>query len=125
MSTRMRVAAKHYRHAGYEVTPKGKPFDLLCCKRTRQKYVEVKGTATKGEAIRLTRNEVRFAKRNGKRMALYILHSVRVKGRKTPTAFGGEARRLDPWDISKGKLRVADFDYTLPGVRVDETRANA
>lgn len=113
----MRLAEEYFRHAGYEVTTKGKPYDLRCRKGMRLKYVEVKGTTTKGESIRLTKNEVGFARGNRKRMALYVRHSVRVKGRKNPTAFGGKARRLDPWDIYEGKLQATEFEYVLPGFR--------
>lgn len=85
-------------------------LDLRCGSNGKTTiHVEVKGTTTAGESVILTRREVERA-RAGK-AALFVLHSVRLKGEK---ATGGVERVIYKWDIGKGRLTPLNFQYKLP-----------
>jgi hypothetical protein len=110
----VKCATTYFSNLGYSIRPFGKPYDLECRSGKRRIYVEVKGTKSLGETVLLTKNEVRVAKRRGSRMALYVRHSVKVKGKREPTAFGGKQKIVRPWQISEGTLQPTVFQYKLP-----------
>jgi hypothetical protein len=85
-------------------------LDLRCGSNGKTSiHVEVKGTTTSGESVILTRREVERARKGN--TALYILHSIRLKGEK---AAGGVERVIPKWDIGKGRLTPLNFSYKLP-----------
>ena len=47
----------------------------------------------------------------GAHTALYVLHSIHLKGEK---AFSGEERIIYRWEIRKGRLTPLNFSYRLP-----------
>ncbi len=106
-------ATRHFERQGFTVKPKGKPYDLHCTKGTETRFVEVKGTRSKGESVALTRNEVEFLGKNAGASSLFILHSVEVKPGKNPKASKGKIRMLEPWDQSRGDLRPISYLFRL------------
>lgn len=77
--------------------------------------VEVKGTATEGHQVLLTRNEVSFAKTHYPHVALFILSRVIILNEGNAMfATGGHARVFNPWDISDGLLTPISYSYA-PG----------
>jgi hypothetical protein len=109
----MSRATRHFEKQGFTVRPKGKPYDLHCTKGTETRFVEVKGTRSKGESVALTKNEVEFLGKNAGASSLFILHSVEVKPGKSPKASKGKIRMLEPWDQSKGDLRPISYLFRL------------
>ena len=111
--------AEAYFHGvlGYEIqdVSGSRPFDLLCTKQDEEIRVEVKGTTTPGEDVVLTRNEVKHAKANAGRVALFVVHSIRIeqKGARW-VASGGERRVLHPWDLLDERLKAMCYTYSLP-----------
>jgi hypothetical protein len=92
---------------------KNKPYDFLCKTADAELFVEVKGTQDNGESISLTPNEVKHA-RQYKNSALFIVHSVKVKGKKSPKISRGHEIFIPQWDISKGTLKPRGYVFTLP-----------
>jgi hypothetical protein len=90
----------------------GKPYDLRCTKDNEELFVEVKGTQTPGATVLLTKNEVDFARRYRRHMALFILHSARVIKGECLSVSGGISRVLPPWDIDRGLLVPTECMYT-------------
>jgi hypothetical protein len=93
-------------------THKTKSYDFLCNISGTELYVEVKGTQDKGNAVSLTPKEVEHAQ-NHRNSALFIVHSVKVKGKRSPVVSGGKEVFLHPWDISNGTLKPRGYVYTL------------
>ena len=92
---------------------KTQPYDFLCKKVDADLYVEVKGTQDSGKSISLTPNEVKHAQQY-KNSALFIVHSVKVKGKKNPKISHGHERFLPQWDISEGTLEPRGYVFSLP-----------
>jgi hypothetical protein len=105
----MKSAERHFTKLGFSVKRVGKPYDLLCRKQGVTKFVEVKGTRTTGAAVALTRNEVDFLQKNAPSAVLFVVHSVRLKNGKKPTAYGGEQKLVEPWDSACGVLKPITF----------------
>jgi len=107
-------AEKHLRKLGYtpKDTHKNKPYDYLCEQQDADLYVEVKGTQDSGTSISLTPREVEHARKQ-ENSALFIVHSVAVKGRRKPTVSSGTEVFLNPWDISAGTLKPRGYIFTL------------
>jgi Domain of unknown function (DUF3883) len=108
-------ATRYFRKRKYKVTPRGKPYDLLCAKGNEELHVEVKGTRGKGDKIVVTFNEVRHA-RHYAPTALYVVHHVTVTndvahGVKVK---GGVREYIRPWDIQDRQLKSIQYLYTLP-----------
>ncbi len=110
----MDLAAKYLDQEGFapKDTHTTKPYDFVCRKGGAELFVEVKGTRAAGKAVLLTPAEVKHAKKH-KNSALFIIHSVKVSGKKKPVVSGGEQRFLHPWDISAGILRPQSYVFTL------------
>jgi len=105
-------AKAYYRQQGYEVREHGKPFDLLCRRRTEVLYVEVKGSRTKAAKIWLTPNEITFARANA--MQLFIVHSLKLKTTDDgPVALGGTRRIVTPWRPRDSQLKPVMYSYTV------------
>lgn len=95
-----------------EDTHKTKSYDFLCSVSGKELFVEVKGTQDDGNSVSLSPKEVEHAL-NHSNSALFIVHSVKVKGKRNPVVSGGKERFLNPWDISTGTLKERGFIYTL------------
>jgi hypothetical protein len=100
------------RHYAPRDTHKNKPYDFICVIDGKEVFVEVKGMQGDGMAISLTPREVKHAEEN-KNSALFIVHSVSVKGRRKPVVSGGVQRFIHPWDISTGILKPRGYVLTL------------
>lgn len=113
----MQLAEAHFGKE-YEVKRKGKPYDLECTHRVSSAvlYVEVKGTTTAGEDVFLTPNEVRFARENANRIALFVQSGIIIgqsdDGQVIPSA--GTTRIWQPWNVDAGVLTAVSYVYTLP-----------
>lgn len=104
-------AIAYFKSVGYRVEDhhQGHPYDLLLTKDSNRRYVEVKGTLTKGESVLVTPGEVDFARRNN--TILFILHDITVD--KTNHASGGSSRIEDPWRPTDDKLSPTGYLYRV------------
>ncbi|HLL06437.1 MAG TPA: DUF3883 domain-containing protein [Myxococcaceae bacterium] len=92
-----------------------RPYDFLGWDGEREVYIEVKGTQTAGSTILLTPNEVEFARRNKSQMALFVVHSMKVRDVDGEVHVeGGEERVSWPWDVENGQLTPVKFAYSFP-----------
>lgn len=110
----MEWAKRHLTKLGYtwEDTHKNKPYDFIGKLDGVEVFVEVKGLQDVGKAVSLTPRETEHAQTN-KNCALFIVHSVIVKGKRKPVVSGGKVIFLCPWDINKGTLKPRGFVFTL------------
>jgi len=110
----MKRAEKRLKKLGYKPKDmhKTKSYDFLCNVSGAELYTEVKGTQDNGNSVSLTPNEVEHARKH-KNSALFIVHSVKVKGRRSPVVSGGKEVFLRPWDISTGTLKPRGYVFTL------------
>lgn len=111
----VRHATRYLRKRKYKVTPRGRPYDLLCTKDGEELHVEVKGTRGKGDKIVLTAKEVHHALHHTP-TALYVVHDVAVtndaeRGIKVK---GGVRDYRRPWNIRAGHLKPIQYMYTVP-----------
>src|SRR5207248_4581804 len=85
-------AQKEFVSRGYEVkdVSREEPYDLRCSKAQEVKYVEVKGTQTRGTDIVLTAGEVNFIEKNAPHSVLCVVHGITVTGMRSPKASGGK-----------------------------------
>lgn len=112
----MRSAIKYFSNEGYTVSDVSatKSYDLLCYKNGREMFVEVKGSQLAASKIILTPNEVAFARKNSKNMALYLLHSIKVNHRyRSYTATGGVRKIAKPWEINRRLLSPLQYIYEM------------
>lgn len=112
----MKIAAEQYRGAGYEVenVSGSRSYDLHCTRDGEELLVEVKGTVTEGESIRLTWNEVELAKSNPSRMALIVVHSIELSGDPDhPEASNGTMVVYQPWEIQDEAVTPITVLYDL------------
>jgi len=80
-------------------------YDLLCQRASEELRVEVKGTASAGRQVVLTRNEVEAAQEPG--YALFIVSQIDLdrSAPHAPVASGGTARLFSPWTPPEGALQ--------------------
>jgi hypothetical protein len=111
----MEAAKKFFRSKGYNVEDrsKGNPYDLRCTKAKERLQVEVKGTQTDGHGIILTPGEIAFARRNKGKMALFVLHSIKVSSDGKVLRDGAKTV-IWPWDVDEGCLKPISYMYGLP-----------
>jgi hypothetical protein len=115
----MAQALVYYRRRGFKVlnVSRTQPFDVLAVKDHQELMIEVKGTASPGDAVFLTRNEVRHAREHAASTALFIVHSVDVRQSETRTsATGGRVRVHFPWVIDESALEALQYRYMVPPV---------
>lgn len=115
-NTAMNSAKRYYELRGYRVlnVSSTRSYDLHCIKNGRELFVEVKGSQAPLSKIILTPNEVAFAKKHSKNMALYVLHSVKVThNRRLFRASGGVPIVLSPWRIETKRLAPLQYFYQL------------
>lgn len=90
-------------------------YDLLCKADDREElHVEVKGTTSDGTQILLTANEVRHARNNYPKVALFIVSRIQVDPQPIEKSQTDEIQILEPWDINEGTLSPLAFSYNLP-----------
>jgi hypothetical protein len=108
----MAAAKRHYQRNGYEVTDvsKQKSWDFECRKGRGVLHVEVKGTTTDGRTVVLTKNEVTHALSGKARCVLFVLHSIKLKGKR---ASGGKSNILDPWSLQRASLTAITYTYRI------------
>ena len=109
----MNLVKAKFRAARYEVenVSARRPYDFLCTRGSRTKYVEVKGTQTGGRTVVLTAGEVAFIRRNNPNCVLCVVHGIRISGDSMPTASGGRISTDDPVDLSTGNLSPVSYMY--------------
>jgi hypothetical protein len=111
----MAVAAAHYQD-DWDVTDTsaGNPYDLMLTRGDEIRYVEVKGTASLGEHVNLTANEVQHARDHLGDVALFIVHGITVDRRDPahPLASRGTEFIIDPFDVDAGDLRPTAFTWS-------------
>jgi hypothetical protein len=119
----MDAAKRYYKRKKFTCrdVSKNKPYDLVCTMGTREIHVEVKGSTTNGASILLTKNEVKHAQDVKNSCALFILHSIKLKGN---VASGGTREVLEPWQLQASLLtplcysmKVAERRKTTPSRR--------
>ena len=110
----MQRAKKYLERLGYKPKDKHKTesYDFLCDVSGVPLHVEVKGTQDNGNSVSLTPKEVEHAQKHPD-CALFIVHSVKVVGKRKPVVSRGEEVFLHPWDISAGTLKPRGFVFTL------------
>lgn len=101
----MKAAKKELEKQGFrkfENTAATRPYDFTCTRAGKKFFVEVKGTQTTGNAILLTKNEVKHVKANAGSCVLVIIHSIKVSRKKV--AKGGIPEITEKWNLAHGKL---------------------
>lgn len=104
----VRRAVRSFTRQGYEIEELGRPYDLLCTKRTDPRdilHVEVKGTQSAGDVIILTNNEVVHSRANKRHMILFLVHSIRLeRSRSGVRAVGGKEHVVRSWSPEDAEL---------------------
>lgn len=93
-------------------TSQGNPFDYQCILDGDEIFVEVKGTASSGDVVILTRGEVELHREKFPRNMLILVHGIQLTGESFDIATGGEVRVSSPWAISDDALKVVAYNYT-------------
>ena len=90
------------------------PCDYLATKYKVKTYVEVKGTTGLGQAVNLTKNEVKLHKARFPNTMLIILSHIDLnKKANPPVATGGKLVVISPWKIQDDQLTALSFQYVL------------
>jgi hypothetical protein len=87
------------------------PFDLHCLNGSLELRVEVKGTASAGDSVLLTRNEVSHAQQHSDCVALFVVSHIKVDS--AGLARGGQVSRFEPWQIETSQLAPIAYEYRL------------
>ena len=114
----MELAENFYRKNGWDVADVSrakKGYDLLACKNTSKRFIEVKGTTSSGASIFLTRREVYHAKENEKDSVLFVVSEIILeKIEDIWTASGGKISfHENPWIIDENFLTATKFIYKI------------
>ncbi|GIL05443.1 MAG: hypothetical protein AMXMBFR6_26570 [Betaproteobacteria bacterium] len=105
-------AIEHYKHRGFQVDERGRPYDLDCSHEGLCIHVEVKGTTGGGERIILTRNEVRDARNPRWRSDLFVVRGIRLTACAGQwIASGGEVEVHEDWVPDDADLEPTQFEY--------------
>jgi len=116
----MQTAEYHFVELGYRVfdTSASEPYDLRCESSNVTKYVEVKGTASAGWSVIVTRNEVNISRFVHPDSVLFVQHSIGVsRARPLSIVHPGQSRIVDPWVPDAADLEPLRFRYSLPASR--------
>jgi len=123
----MKRAVSHYSGIWREVRDVSatEPFDLLCRDGGRELRVEVKGATSIGSSVLLTRNEVRHARENAGRVALFVVSEIASD---SGSCSGGTVSIFEPWNINQDELEPIAFECHLraqpnTALQTDERRA--
>jgi len=111
----MRVVDQHYKNQGIVIEDHSKKcsYDFFYKDQGIGRYIEVKGSQLKNPAIILTRNEVKFARKNWQHMELCVVHSIKVEGQDDPKASGGTLERFPQWNPDNHKLEATQYECRL------------
>lgn len=113
-------AIAFYSGTGWKVKRVGqfkRGYDLECTKDDGSVlHVEVKGTRSFGETVRLTANEVNhiLAAACSADHALYVVSEIEVAHEADIRCSGGKARYLHPWAVVNDALTPVEYVYTIP-----------
>lgn len=105
----------YYRKRGWTVTDtrQNRPYDAVAMKGRETRYLEAKGTQSKGGTVIVTPNEVEHAQQNPGLCIMGIWSGMRLlDGAVDPEE--GDFTIL-PFDPEERQLRPRAFDWTLPG----------
>lgn len=76
-------------------------------------YIEVKGTISLGEKVVLTKNEVLLHRQEYPNNALIVVSQIDLDRSETPSANGGNAVFISPWQIKDEDLEALGYDYRV------------
>lgn len=76
-------------------------------------YIEVKGTISLGEKVVLTKNEVLLHRQEYPNNALIVVSQIDLDRSETPSANGGNAVFISPWQIKDEDLDALGYDYRV------------
>jgi len=110
----MKLCQSHYEKKGFEVkdVSANHPYDLLIKNKEKTFFIEVKGTQTKAENIILTKNEVALSKSHGKKMILFIVHSIEMN-KKSVKKGSGVMKIIKPWVVNPDMLTPISYTYKM------------
>ncbi|WP_049760133.1 protein NO VEIN domain-containing protein [Anaeromyxobacter dehalogenans] len=109
------LAKRHFESGGWVVEDVGDSktsLDLVCRRKGIDLHVEVKGTTGLGQKIILTKNEVQHAK-SYKRVALVVVHGMKLKKGTVPKVSGGKVLVRHPWKIADKHLEPLAYYYKV------------
>lgn len=87
-------------------------FDFLCEVSGAELFVEVKGTQDDRARVSSTPKEVGHIQMH-RNSALFIVHSIKVEGKRNPLASGAKELFVFPWSLEAGTLKPRGFVYSL------------
>jgi hypothetical protein len=113
----MLSASSYFEEDGWDVRDvhATESYDLHCTRGAEELRVEVKGTASLGETVFLTKNEVRHAKDQYPQVALYVLASIHLT--QDDNGFvtdGGNPLVILPWMLDDAALTPLAYSYQVP-----------
>jgi len=108
----MAAAKEYFTQNGFDVEDVSvkRSYDLLCVRDPIQLHIEVKGTTTNGDAIVLTKNEVKHACDPRHVCVLFVLHSIVLSG---GNPSGGKHLILNPCHLEHQCLTAVSYTYRL------------
>jgi hypothetical protein len=112
------MATEHLLAQGWdEVRPLGKPFDLVCTKRTgEEKHVEVKGASGAGADVQYTPNEVRHFRTCPHGADLIVVRDIAVDRDVRPyVATGGQLLHVENYTAPAEDLQATGWLGRVPG----------
>lgn len=90
-------------------------YDLRCRRGADELHVEVKGTRSTGEEVKLTGNEVRHARYGcSANHALFVASHIQVGPYPQHQCSGGWTNWHRPWSPDDDDLTVTEYRYRLP-----------
>lgn len=90
------------------------PYDFIARRDGQKLYVEVKGTTTTGEAVILTKNEVRHHRNNpGEACLIVVRDIIMLEDVDEPTCTGGIREMWLPWTIGDEHLTPMAYEYQV------------
>ena len=112
----MTLAIEYYEALGAQVNDVSakKSYDLEVVVDNDRKTVEVKGTASDGAEILVTRLEVAHHLKAHPNNALVVVSNISVQGPPdAPEAVAGDVRVVEPWKVDESGLTPVAFRYAL------------
>lgn len=111
-------ALSFYMSCGYSVTPKGKPYDILCEKLGEIIHVEVKGSRFPLSSINVTTNEIKDARNIGWRTDLFLVENIVLENIEQDSyrASGGCCRLARNWLPDDKDMTPTQYRYKLPNI---------
>jgi hypothetical protein len=93
----------------------GTPYDLHCTKGQQTAYVEVKGSGTTGDTVRVTAGEVAHAAAHPGQSFLHVFGGIGVKpaSKGKLVGVGGSVRYHGPFPVN-GTMTATEFNLVVP-----------